>query len=83
MSVVFQRTTRRKHDGNYPINSIEYCLSAGNITAEDVDLVCVPCVANIFYKKLYGGVIDKVIKTFPNAEFKLVSPLSHAACFLF
>ena len=85
-SISEERLTRRKHDGNYPINSIEYCLSAGNITAEDVDLVCVPsmCV-NIFYKKLYGGVIDKVIKeTFPNAEFKLVSHhLSHAAASVF
>lgn len=85
-SISEERLTRRKHDGNYPINSIEYCLSSGNITAEDVDLVCVPsmCVS-IFYKKLYGGVIDKVIKeTFPNAEFKLVSHhLSHAAASVF
>ena len=69
-SISEERLTRRKHDGNYPINSIEYCLSAGNITAEDVDLVCPVNGVNIFYKKLYGGVIDKVIKeTFLNAEF--------------
>jgi carbamoyltransferase len=85
-SISEERLTRRKHDGNYPINSIEYCLSVGNITAEDVDLVCVPgmCVS-IFYKKLYGGVINNIIEEkFPNAEFKLVSHhLSHAAASVF
>ena len=61
-SISEERLTRRKHDGNYPINSIDYCLSAGNITAEDVDLVCVPsmCVS-IFYKKLYSGVIEGMV----------------------
>ena len=85
-SISEERLTRTKHEGNYPTNSIEYCLSTGNITAEDVDLVCVPsmCVEP-FYKKLYDGVVDNTIKEqFPNAEFKLVSHhLSHAAASVF
>lgn len=85
-SISEERLTRRKHDGNYPINSIDYCLSFGNITAEDVDLVCIPsmCV-RIFYKKLYEGIIHKIVEEkFPNAKIKIVSHhLSHAAASVF
>jgi carbamoyltransferase len=85
-SISEERLTRRKHDGNYPINSVEYCLSSANISSEDVDLVCIPsmCV-NVFYKKLYIGIIHKIIdEKFPNAEIKLVSHhLSHAAASVF
>ena len=85
-SISEERLTRRKHDGNYPENSIEYCLSFANILAEDVNLVCVPsmCVS-IFYKKLYMGIIHKIIEEkFPNAEIKIVSHhLSHAAASVF
>ena len=85
-SISEERLTRRKHDGNYPINSIDYCLSSGNISAEDVDLVCIPsmCVS-IFYKKLYAGIIHKIVQEkFPNAKIKLVSHhLSHAAASVF
>lgn len=85
-SISEERLTRRKHDGNYPINSIEYCLSTGNISAEDVDFVYIPsmCVS-IFYKKLYNGIIHQIIQEkFPNAEIKIVSHhLSHAAAAVF
>ena len=36
-SISEERLTRRKHDGNYPINSIEYCLSAAGLTSHDID----------------------------------------------
>lgn len=85
-SISEERLTRRKHEGNYPINSIEYCLSVGNISSEDVDLVCVPsmCVA-IFYKKLYNGIVHNILQEkFPNAKIKIVSHhLSHAASSVF
>ena len=85
-SISEERLTRRKHEGNYPINSIDYCLSEGNITGEDVDLVCIPsmCIP-IFYKKLHSGILHKIInEKFPNAEVKIVSHhLSHAAASIF
>lgn len=85
-SISEERLTRKKHDGNFPQNSIDYCLSAGNISGEDVDLVCVPsmCVT-MFYKKWYEGTVKRMIEErFPNAKFKLVSHhLSHAAASVF
>jgi carbamoyltransferase len=85
-SISEERLTRIKYDGNYPENSINYCLSTGNLTNEDIDLVCIPsmCVP-IFYKRLKDGVIHKVINAvFPNAKIKIVSHhQSHAAAAIF
>ena len=85
-SISEERLTRKKHDGNFPQKSIDYCMSTANISEEDVNLVCVPsmCVP-IFYKKWYEGTVEKIIKEkFPNAKFKLVSHhLSHAASAIF
>ncbi len=39
-----ERFTRKKHDFNFPSNAIRYCLSAGEIKAEDLDYV-------VFYDK--------------------------------
>jgi carbamoyltransferase len=39
-----ERFTRKKHDNRFPINSVDYCLQAGNIDAEQLDYV-------IFYEK--------------------------------
>ena len=85
-SISEERLTRRKHEGNYPINSIDYCLSEGNISGEDVDLVCIPSMClPMFYKKLNEGITQKIInEKFPNAEVKIVSHhLSHAAAAIF
>lgn len=85
-SISEERLTRRKHDGNYPINSIDYCLSSANIAEEDVDFIYVPSMCiNIFYKKLYNGIIHRILEEkFPNAQIKLVSHhLSHAAASVF
>jgi carbamoyltransferase len=85
-SIAEERLTRLKHDGNFPINSINYCLGEGNISGEDVDYVYIPsmCVG-IWYKKWYEGKIHSIIKEkFPNAEIKFVSHhLSHACASIF
>ena len=39
-----ERFTRKKHDFNFPINSINWCLKEGGVTAEDLDFV-------VFYDK--------------------------------
>jgi len=35
-----ERFTRRKHDPGFPVNAVEYCLSAEGIVASEVDVVC-------------------------------------------
>lgn len=85
-SISEERLTRKKYDGNYPINSIDYCLKEANVTEDQVDLICVPsmCV-HIWYKKWYENKIHTILKTkFPNAEIKIVSHhLSHACASIF
>jgi carbamoyltransferase len=39
-----ERFTRKKHDSNFPVNAITYCLSEAKITSKDVDYV-------VFYDK--------------------------------
>lgn len=39
-----ERFTRKKHDNQFPSNAVEYCLGAGNLTAEQLDYV-------VFYEK--------------------------------
>jgi predicted NodU family carbamoyl transferase len=39
-----ERFTRKKHDPNFPINAISYCLSEAKITSKDIDYV-------VFYDK--------------------------------
>lgn len=40
--VAEERFTRIKHFAGLPIQSIEYCLTAGNITMKDVDIIATP-----------------------------------------
>ena len=40
-SISEERLTRHKHEGRYPTNAINYCLKEGNISRQDVDLVCI------------------------------------------
>lgn len=85
-SISEERLTRLKNDGNFPINSINYCLNEANIRGEDVDFVYVPSMCiQIWYKKWYEGKIQLIInKYFPNAEIKFVSHhLSHACASIF
>jgi len=39
-----ERFTRKKHDHGFPSNAVAYCLGAGGVTADDIDLV-------VFYEK--------------------------------
>jgi carbamoyltransferase len=39
-----ERFTRKKHDSNFPVNAIAYCLSEARITSKDIDYV-------VFYDK--------------------------------
>jgi len=85
-SITEERLSRIKYDGNYPINSIDYCLSVGNIDAEDVDKVYLPSMyIPIFYVQFHAKIGEKILKEkFPNAEIKLLSHhLSHAASAIF
>jgi carbamoyltransferase len=85
-SISEERLTRVKHEGNFPVNSINYCLNEGNITNEDVNIVSIPSMCiDIFYKQLYERRINKKIsELFPNAKIELVSHhLSHAASSVF
>jgi carbamoyltransferase len=85
-SISEERLTRIKNDGNFPQNSIDYCLKEGNITAEDVEQIYIPSMClEVFYRQLNDKIIENKIKTlFPNATFKIISHhLSHAASSVF
>lgn len=85
-SISQERLTRIKHDGNFPINSIDYCLKEGNISYEDVNQIYIPSMClEIFYRQLTDEVIShKISSLFPNAEYKIISHhLSHAASSVF
>ena len=34
-----ERFTRKKHDSNFPVNSIKFCLSKENLTFKDIDSI--------------------------------------------
>tara|TARA_B100001250_G_scaffold391067_1_gene391601 strand:- start:1060 stop:2661 length:1602 start_codon:yes stop_codon:yes gene_type:complete len=75
-SIQEERLTKYKYDGDFPENSIKYCLSAANLTEDDIDLAVVPLVgAQAFYEEFDNGGIDNYLKTaiFPNAEVEYIS----------
>jgi carbamoyltransferase len=85
-SISEERLTRIKYDGNFPIKSIDYCLSIGNIIPQDIDLICVPSMCiDIFYKQVNDNLLHQKLKEiFPNARIQVVSHhLSHAASAIF
>jgi carbamoyltransferase len=85
-SIDEERLSRIKYDGNFPIKSIEYCLSLGNVKKEEIDLVCFPSMClDIFYKQLEDNLLHKKLnELFPNAKVKIVSHhLSHASSSIF
>lgn len=73
-SISEERLSRIKYDGNFPSNSIEYCLREGGLCYEDIDVVVVPCIGvPAFYDDLDFGVIhSKVNNLFPNASVRIV-----------
>jgi carbamoyltransferase len=85
-SILEERLTRYKLDGNFPHKSIEYCLSLGNITREEIDIVYMPDLACELYSKVkYDGTLKSIINDlFPNALFKTISHhLCHASSSIF
>src|SRR3989338_8770148 len=51
-----ERFTRKKHDFNFPINSINWCLGAGKITVQELDFV-------VFYDKPFIK-FERILETF-------------------
>jgi carbamoyltransferase len=51
-----ERWSRRKHDSCFPVQSIAYCLDAGGITIDDVDLV-------VFYDKPFVK-FERLLETY-------------------
>ena len=85
-SILEERLTRYKLEGNFPYKSIEYCLSMANIRGEDIDVVYMPHLPCYMYNKQKDdGTLDRIIKKlFPNAIFKTISHhLCHAASSIF
>ena len=81
VSISEERLSGIKYDGNFPRKSVEYCLSAGNLSKEDIDVVIVPSMANQnFYKNYINKTIEKKVKRyFPKAKVEIVSHhLCHA-----
>ena len=75
VSISEERLSGIKYDGNFPRKSIEYCLSAGNLSKEDIDVVIVPSMANQnFYKNYINKTIERKVKRyFPKAKVEIVS----------
>ena len=62
-SISEERLTRVKREGNYPTNAINYCLSEGNITAEDVEYINIPTMSNyLFWRNFHGDEVTNIIK---------------------
>ena len=81
VSISEERLSGIKYDGNFPRKSIEYCLSAGNLSKEDIDVVIVPSMANQnLYKNYINGTLkSKLRRYFPKARVEMISHhLSHA-----
>jgi predicted NodU family carbamoyl transferase len=58
-----ERFTRKKHDYEFPINAIEFCLKQGGIRSEDLDYV-------VFYEKpfqKFERILRTAIGTFPKS----------------
>ena len=51
-----ERFTRKKHDQDFPINSIKYCLDAAKINMEEVDYI-------VFYEKPFLK-FERILETY-------------------
>ena len=59
-----ERFTRKKHDYDFPINAIEFCLRQGQINSEDLDLV-------VFFEKpflKFERILRSAMQTFPGSR---------------
>jgi carbamoyltransferase len=58
-----ERFTRKKHDFDYPINAINFCLETGGIKGQDVDYA-------VFYEKpfrKFDRILMTVLQTYPQS----------------
>ena len=65
-----ERFTRKKHDHNFPKKAIEYCLAAGNITGDKLDIVAFYDKPFLKFERLlesYLAYAPKGIKSFMKA----------------
>ena len=53
-----ERFTRKKHDFNFPINAINFCLKEGGITAQDLYFI-------VFYDKPFIK-FERILRINPN-----------------
>ena len=59
-----ERFTRKKHDYEFPVNAIKFCLDHGEIRSEDLDLV-------VFFEKpflKFERLLMSVMQTFPRSR---------------
>ena len=81
-SILEERLSRIKYDGNFPANSIRYCLEYSGLSTKDIDVVCVPSSPLLIWnEQLERKVIHSILHDiFPNAKIMIISHhLSHAA----
>ncbi|NDB29986.1 hypothetical protein EB151_10615, partial [archaeon] len=71
-SISEERLSGIKYDGNFPRKSIEYCLSVGSISEEDIDVVIVPSMTNPnIYKNYFDGSFHRILERyFPKAKIE-------------
>ena len=65
-----ERFTRKKHDYNFPLNAIRYCLEAGKISGQDLNFVAFYDKPFIKFERLlesYLSYAPKGIKSFIKA----------------
>ena len=56
-----ERFTRKKHDNNFPLNAIKYCLKEGKISVRDIDIIG-------FYEKpliKFERILQTAVETYP------------------
>jgi len=59
-----ERFTRKKHDFDFPTNSIRYCLKEANITAKELNCI-------VFYEKpflKFERILKTILSTFPKSR---------------
>jgi len=81
-SVLEERLTRVKYEGNFPKKSIDYCLDYSGLKPEDIDIVCIPSSPLLLWnEQLELNIIHSILyDTFPKAKVMVISHhLSHAA----
>lgn len=81
ISISEERLTKRKYEGQFPIESINYCLSSSNLLPEDIDLIVYPSTyISDFYEQQEANFIKNFInEKFPNAKLEIISHhLAHA-----